>query len=166
MKSRKWFDVLINTKNKNNLSISNIFNKMELSGYTKSRATLRNLVNNLIICPDEYIDIVILIKALEDLTNQSLLNESEIKEIHTCSQKLKSTHRNAGRLLSKKILVALKDQDVDVGREPVRIDYNKDGTISLNSQDSDKPEAWIVQVQEIEKNKFKVSQSELNNLKY
>ena len=68
--------------------------------------------------------------------------------------------------MSKKILVALKDQEVDVGREPVRIDYNKDGTISINSQDSDKPEAWIVQVQEIEKNKFKVSQSELNNLKY
>ena len=44
LKSRKWFDVLINTKNKNNLSISNIFNKMELLGYTKSRATLRNLV--------------------------------------------------------------------------------------------------------------------------
>ncbi len=166
LKSRKWFDVLIDTKNKNNLSISNIFNKMHLSGYTKSRATLRNLANNLIICPDEYIDIVILIKSLEDLTNQSLLNESEIKQIHSCSQKLKSTHRNAGRLLSKKILVALKDQDVDVGREPVRVDYNKDGTITLNSQDSDKPEAWIVQVQEIEKNKFKVSQSELNNLKY
>ena len=69
-------------------------------------------------------------------------------------------------MMSKKILTALKDQDVDVGREPVRVDYNKDGTITLNSLDSDKPEAWIVQIQEIEKNKFKVSQSELNNLKY
>ena len=68
--------------------------------------------------------------------------------------------------MSKKILTALKDQEVDVGREPVRVDYNKDGTITLNSQDSDKPEAWIVQIQEIEKNLYKVSQSELNDLKY
>ena len=139
---------------------------MELLGYTKSKPTLRNLVNNLIICPDEIDDIKILIKSLEELTSQSLLNESEIKEIHTCSQKLKSLHRKAGRMMSKKILTALKDQDVDVGREPVRVDYNKDGTITLNSQDSDKPEAWIVQIQEIEKNLYKVSQSELNDLKY
>lgn len=166
LKSRTWFNILINTINKNNLSINNIFNKMELLGYTKSKPTLRNLVNNLIICPDEIDDIKILIKSLEELTSESLLNESEIKEIHTCSQKLKSLHRKAGRMMSKKILTALKDQDVDVGREPVRVDYNKDGTITLNSLDSDKPEAWIVQIQEIEKNKFKVSQSELNNLKY
>ena len=139
---------------------------MELLGYTKSKPTLRNLVNNLIICPDEINDLKILIKSLEELTSESLLSESEIKEIHTCSQKLKSTHRKAGRLMSKKILTALKDQEVDVGREPVRVDYNKDGTITLNSQDSDKPEAWIVQIQEIEKNLYKVSQSELNDLKY
>ena len=68
--------------------------------------------------------------------------------------------------MSKKILTALKDQEVDIGREPVRVDYNKDGTITLNSLDSDKPEAWIVQIQEIEKNQYKVSQSELNDLKY
>ena len=68
--------------------------------------------------------------------------------------------------MSKKILTALKDQEVDVGREPVRVDYKKDGTITLNSLDSDKPEAWIVQIQEIEKNQYKVSQSELNDLKY
>ena len=68
--------------------------------------------------------------------------------------------------MSKKILTALKEQEVDVGREPVRVDYNKDGTITLNSLDSDKPEAWIVQIQEIEKNQYKVSQSELNDLKY
>lgn len=166
LKSRTWFYVLIDVINKNSLSINNIYNKMELLGYTKSKPTLRNLVNNSIICPDEINDIKILIKSLEDLTSQSLLSESEIKEIHTCSQKLKSTHRKAGRLMSKKILTALKDQEVDVGREPVRVDYNKDGTITLNSQESDKPEAWIVQIQEIEKNLYKVSQSELNDLKY
>ena len=68
--------------------------------------------------------------------------------------------------MSNKILNALKDQDVDVGREPVRVDYNKDGSISLNQQDSDKPEAWIVQILEIDKDIYKVSQSELNNLLY
>ena len=166
LKSRKWFHVLIDTINKKDLSINNIFNKMELLGYTKSKLTLRNLVKNLIICPDEIDDIKILIKSLEELVGQNLLNEGEIKEIHSCSQKLKSTHRKAGRLMSKKILTALKDQEVDVGREPVRVDYNKDGTINLNSLDSDKPEAWIVQIQEIEKNKYKVSHSELNDLKY
>ena len=166
LKSRTWFYVLIDAINKNNLSINNIFNKMELLGYTKSKPTLRNLVNNSIICPDEINDLKILIKSLEELTSESLLSESEIKEIHTCSQKLKSTHRKAGRMMSKKILTALKDQEVDIGREPVRVDYNKDGTITLNSSDSDKPEAWIVQIQEIEKNQYKVSQSELNDLKY
>ena len=139
---------------------------MKLFGYDKSKATFRNIINNLIICPDEPRDLKILIKSLEELTNKDLCSEKEIDKIQKCADRLKSTHRKAGRLMSKKILNALKDKDVDVGREPVRVDYNKDGSISLNQQESDKPEAWIVQILEIDKDIYKVSQSELNNLLY
>ena len=31
----------------------------------------------------------------------------------------------------------------------MRVDYNEDGSISLGSDISDKPEAWIVQVKKI-----------------
>ena len=68
--------------------------------------------------------------------------------------------------MSKKILLALRDQEVDISREPVRVDYNKDGTISLNNHDSEKPEAWIVQIQEIKTDQYKASPSDINRLQY
>ena len=164
--SKNLHYILINTIQENHMSTNKIYEKMKTFGYDKSKATLRNLVNNLIICPDDINDLKILIQSLENLTNQDLLTEKEIDKIYKCAARLKSTHRKAGRIMSNKILNALKDQDVDVGREPVRVDYNKDGSISLNQQDSDKPEAWIVQILEIDKDIYKVSQSELNNLLY
>ncbi len=164
--SKKWYDILSNSIGENQISTNNLYLKMKLFGYDKSKATFRNIINNLIICPDEPRDLKILIKSLEELTNKDLCSEKEIDKIQKCADRLKSTHRKAGRLMSKKILNALKDKDVDVGREPVRVDYNKDGSISLNQQESDKPEAWIVQILEIDKDIYKVSQSELNNLLY
>ncbi len=37
--------------------------------------------------------------------------------------------------------------DISFDGEPLRVDYNKDGSISLDVDTSEKPEAWIVQVQ-------------------
>ena len=74
-----------------------------------------------------------------------------MRNVYRSAVKIKTLHRRAGRNMSKKILLALRDQDVDVGREPVRVDYNKDGTINLNSHETAKPEAWIVQIQEVKK---------------
>ena len=89
-----------------------------------------------------------------------------MRNVYRSAVKIKTLHRRAGRNMSKKILLALRDQDVDVGREPVRVDYNKDGTISLNKHESESPEAWIVQIQEIKKDQYKASPSDINRLQY
>ena len=47
--------------------------------------------------------------------------------------------------------IEISKQNIDIGREAMRVDYNEDGTIELNSDVSHNPEAWIVQIQSIEK---------------
>jgi hypothetical protein len=48
----------------------------------------------------------------------------------------------------------------------MRVDYNKDGTITLNSDKSDYPEAWIVQIKRIDLKDHKVSKINNNRLKW
>ena len=89
-----------------------------------------------------------------------------MRNVYRSAVRIKTLHRAAGRNMSKKILLAIRNQDIDIGREPVRVDYNQDGTISLNNHDSERPEAWIVQIQEIKKDLYKASPSDINRLQY
>ena len=165
---KKWHEILVGCLKDNNeiLNINNLYEKMEKFGYDKSKLTLKNLINNLVICPDDEIDLKILIKSLEEITKKKLISEVDLRNVYRSAVKIKTLHRRAGRNMSKKILLALRDQDVDVGREPVRVDYNKDGTISLNKHESESPEAWIVQIQEIKTDQYKASPSDINRLQY
>jgi hypothetical protein len=165
--SKKWFNILtssLNNKENLDLNIDNLFKKMCEFGFTKSKQTLKNLINNFVICPDEINDLKILFKSLEIFMNKKLLSNEELKTIFTSSQRIKMLHRSAGKLMSKKIIKAISDQEIDISREAVRVDYMKDGTITLNSDDSDKPEAWIVQVQEIKKQIYFTSASNLGRV--
>ena len=64
------------------------------------------------------------------------------------------------------LLYLIKKQNIDIGREAMRVDYNEDGTIELNSDVSHNPEAWIVQIQSIEKEIFPVAPSDLNKVQF
>jgi|ETNmetMinimDraft_33_1059910.scaffolds.fasta_scaffold04463_1 hypothetical protein len=167
--SKKWYEILKTCFDNNqypNLNINNLYDKMYELGFNKSKYTLKNLKNNLVICPDDEEDLKILIDSLEIITNTKLISAIDLRNVYKSAQKIKVLHRTAGMRMAKKIIKALSEQDVDIDREPVRVDYNKDGTISLNSSESEKPEAWIVQIQEIKKEKYKVAPSEINKVQF
>jgi len=111
-------------------------------------------------------DLEILFKAIKNISGELLLSMDQIKEIFKSSQRIKIAHRIAGRTFSKKIALSLSKQNINIGREAMRVDYNEDGTIELNSNDSESPEAWIVQIQSIEKETFSVAPSDLNRVQF
>ena len=60
----------------------------------------------------------------------------------------KNLRIQAGRNITPKIYNALRaNPDISFDGDPLRVDYNNDGSISLGLDTSEKPEAWIVQVQ-------------------
>ena len=48
-----------------------------------------------------------------------------MRNVYRSAVRIKTLHRGAGRNMSKKILLAIRNQDIDIGREPVRVDYNQ-----------------------------------------
>ena len=178
LQSKKWFEELHNWYSKSlknsltnyhspNFNYKNqLFIEMKKLGYKKSKLTLNNLMNNVVICPDDLFDLEILFKAIKNISGELLLSMDQIKEIFKSSQRIKIAHRIAGRTFSKKIALSLSKQNINIGREAMRVDYNEDGTIELNSNDSESPEAWIVQIQSIEKETFSVAPSDLNRVQF
>ena len=136
------------------------------NGYKKSDGTIRNLINNLIICPDEENDLNLLMLSLNELVGKEIIKKDEIKKIHTSAYNQKKIHRQAGRNISLKIAQALSNEEVSIDREPVRVDYNKDGSISLNSEESNNPEAWIVQVKKVDEDVIYTPKIDCNRLKW
>ena len=178
LQSKKWFEELSNWYSKSlknsltnyhspNFNYKNqLFIEMKKLGYKKSKLTLNNLINNVVICPDDLFDLEILFKAIKNISGELLLSMDQLKEIFKSSQRIKIAHRIAGRTFSKKIALSLSKQNINIGREAMRVDYNEDGTIELNSNDSESPEAWIVQIQSIEKEIFPVAPSDLNRVQF
>ena len=178
LQSKKWFEELSNWYSKSlknsltnyhspNFNYKNqLFIEMKKLGYKKSKLTLNNLMNNVVICPDDLFDLEILFKAIKNISGELLLSTDQLKEIFKSSQRIKIAHRIAGRTFSKKIALSLSKQNINIGREAMRVDYNEDGTIELNSNDSESPEAWIVQIQSIEKEIFPVAPSDLNRVQF
>ena len=176
--SKKWFDELSNWYSrslKNNLTNNHspnfnyknqLFIEMKKLGYKKSKLTLNNLINNVVICPDDLFDLEVLFKSIKNISGELLLSMEQLKEIFKSSQRIKIAHRIAGRTFSKKIAHSLSKQNIEIGREAMRVDYNEDGTIALNSNDSQNPEAWIVQIQSIEKEIYPVAPSDLNKVQF
>ena len=134
--------------------------------YNKSDGTIRNLLGNTIICPDEIEDLKILMNSLNEYVGNIIIEKKEIDKIYQAASNIKSLHRKSGRNISRKISSSLITQEINIDREPMRVDYNIDGTITLNSDKPDYPEAWIVQVKRIDLKDHKVSKINLNRLKW
>ncbi|MCI5053568.1 MAG: DrmE family protein [Pelagibacteraceae bacterium] len=136
------------------------------NGYKKSDGTIRNLINNLIICPDDEIDLKILMSSLNEFVGREVITKEEVKKIYISAYNQKNIHRQAGRNISLKISQSLSNEEVIIDREPVRVDYNRDGSISLNSNESNNPEAWIVQVKKVDDDVIYTSKIDSNRLKW
>ena len=59
----------------------------------------------------------------------------------------------------------MKDKDkIEYDGNPIRLDYTSDGKLLLNNDLNSIPEAWIVTVQKIYKDKKKSKQSQSNKV--
>lgn len=168
--SAKWLDLIWKyldlsgpNAQENKLNYIKILRKNK---FNKSDGTIRNLLGNLIICPDEIEDLEILMKSLNEYVGNVIVEKKEIEVIYQAAYNKKRLHRTAGRNISTKIASSLTSQVINIDRDPMRVDYNKDGTITLNSDKSDYPEAWIVQIKRIDLKDHKVSKINNNRLKW
>ena len=138
---------------------------MRKNGFKKSDGTIRNLIGNKSICPDDEDDLKILMLSLNEFVGKEVIKKEEVEKIYISAHNQKNIHRLAGRNISLKIAQALNREEVSIDREPVRVDYNKDGSISLNSEESNNPEAWIVQVKKVDEDVIYTSKIDCNRLK-
>ena len=71
-----------------------------------------------------------------------------MEKIYNYNRKYKNLRIQAGRNITPKIFNALRsNSEISFDGEPLRVDYNNDGSLSLGIDMSEKPEGWIVQVQ-------------------
>lgn len=168
--SSRWLDLIWkylelsgHNAKRNKLEYVKILRKNK---YNKSDATIRYLLGNLIICPDEIEDLEILMNSLNEYIGNIVIEKNEIKKIYQAAYNKKTLHRLSGKNISKKIASSLTSQEINIDRDPMRVDYNPDGSITLNSGTSDYPEAWIVQIKRVDYKDHKVSKINNNRLKW
>ena len=98
---------------------------MKKLGYKKSKLTLNNLINNVVICPDDLFDLEVLFKAIKNISGELLLSINQLKEIYKSSQRIKIAHRIAGRTFSKKIALSLSKQNIEENQNLKSRENNK-----------------------------------------
>ena len=135
-------------------------------GYDRSDATYKNILRGQVICPDNFKELTLLFQGLKNYKKKEILDILQIKKIFKTATHIKTSHRIAGRNLSLKIAKALSSAAINVDREPMRVDYNQDGNISLNSYETAYPEAWIVQIKKIATESSDIPIYDINELKW
>ena len=122
---------------------------LNMTGYKGSSQTIRLLANGITGCPDDKEDLKKILKACEiNSPNTYKYDADLVNKIFSYNRKYKNLRIQAGRNITPKIYDALRlNPDISFDGDPLRVDYNKDGSISLDIDTSEKPEAWIVQVQ-------------------
>ena len=101
---------------------------------------------------------------LKDI-NKYKFNIDEANKIFKSANKLKTLRQQAGRNITIKIIEALKDKEkIEYDGNPIRLDYTSDGKLLLDNNLNSIPEAWIVTVQKIYKDKKKSKQSQSNKV--
>ena len=141
------------------IDLINLRKCLKIAGYTSSNQTIRLIANGITGCPNDINDLNKFIKACEINNSNYKYNEDLVNKIFRFNREYKNILIEAGRSIRPKILNALRSNpEISFDGEPLRVDYNTDGSISLGEDKSDKPEGWIVQVQKVYKSK-KVSKN-------
>ena len=80
-------------------------------------------------------------------------NKAKTRDIFNHAKKLKQLHIQAGRKITEKLKHSLRNlTGYDYDGDPLRIDYDKN-VIQINSEESNNPEGWIVQVNSVSDNR-------------
>ena len=118
-------------------------------GYEGSSQTIRLIANGVTGCPDDKEDLKKILKACEINSPSTYKYDADlVNRIFSYNRIYKNLRIQAGRNITPKIYDALRSNpNISFDGDPLRVDYNNDGSISLGSETNDKPEAWIVQVQ-------------------
>jgi hypothetical protein len=131
-----------------------------------SKEVIKSAWNNSVTCPQQSETLVSILKAceLKDI-NKYKFNIDEANKIFELANKLKTLRQQAGRNITTKIIEALKDKEkIEYDGNPIRLDYTNDGKLLLGNNLNSIPEAWIVTVQKIYKDKKKSKQSQSNKV--
>ena len=145
----KSFGIPNSYNNHRAIDLPNFRRCLKVAGYTGSNQTIRLIAYGETGCPDDIEDLKKILKACEINEPSSYKFNLELaKKIYSYNRKYKNMRIQAGRNITPKIYKALRlNPEISFDGDPLRVDYNSNGTISLGIETAEKPEAWIVQVQ-------------------
>ncbi len=145
----KSFGVTNPFNDNKSVNLTNLKNCLNKSGYKGSSQTIRLIANGITGCPDNIEDLKKILKACEINSPKTYKYDINlVNKIYSYNRLYKNLRIQAGRNITPKIYNALRaNPDISFDGDPLRVDYNNDGSISLGLDTSEKPEAWIVQVQ-------------------
>ena len=146
----KSFAIEDNTNKSKLVNLTKFRKCLKVVGYTGSSQTIRLIASGITGCPDNIEDLKKIIKACEfNNPNIYKYDEDLVNKIFSYNRMYKNLRIQAGRNITPKIYEALRaNPDISFDGDPLRVDYNNDGSISLGTDTNEKPEAWIVQVQQ------------------
>jgi len=113
--------------------------------YTRDFQTIINIASGHTICP-VITDLIKILKACSAYNTSYIFNKNDPIKIYSHAKEYKDLRIKAGISLKPKIFKVLKKMNIDFDGNPLRIDFNSDGNITLGSNDTEEPEAWIVEV--------------------
>ena len=163
--ANEWYEIILKCfDNQKDLKVfRNFINKINKN---ISKEVIKSAWNNSVTCPQQSETLVSILKAceLKDI-NKYKFNIDEANKIFKSANKLKTLRQQAGRNITIKIIEALKDKEkIEYDGNPIRLDYTSDGKLLLDNNLNSIPEAWIVTVQKIYKDKKKSKQSQSNKV--
>ena len=131
------------------INLINLKNCLNKTGYKGSSQTIRLIASGITGCPDDIEDLKKILKACEINSPDKYKYDIDlVNKIYSYNRLYKNLRIQAGRNITPKIYSALRaNPEISFDGDPLRVDYNNDGSISLGLDTSEKPEAWIVQVQ-------------------
>ena len=132
------------------VDLTNFKKCLNRAGYKGSSQTIRLIASGITGCPDDIEDLKKMLKACEfGKPDTYKYDINLVNKIFSFNRKYKNLRIQAGRNITPKIYDALRaNPNISFDGDPLRVDYNNDGSISLGVDISEKPEAWIVQVQQ------------------
>jgi len=163
--ANEWYKIILKCfDNQKDLKVfRNFINKINKN---ISKEVIKSAWNNSVTCPQQSETLVSILKAceLKDI-NKYKFDNDEANKIFKSANKLKTLRQQAGRNITTKIIEALKDKEkIEYDGNPIRLDYTSEGKLLLGNNLNSIPEAWIVTVQKIYKDKKKSKQSQSNKV--
>ena len=145
----KSFGVMNPFNDNKSVNLTNLKKCLNKIGYKGSSQTIRLIASGITGCPDDIEDLKKILKACEINSPDNYKYDIDlVNKIYSYNRLYKNLRIQAGRNITPKIYSALRaNPEISFDGDPLRVDYNNDGSISLGLDTSEKPEAWIVQVQ-------------------